>query len=175
MFQKLAHINRSAGFWGGLLLLGLGLELGALFYQYVLDYAPCVLCVQVRAWVMGLLLVGLLGLWLRHSRIGLILANLLGLAGSLGLLERSYQTLGTEMGFVEGTCSLTAGFPAFLPLNVWWPAVFKPLESCGYTPWIIPDLLSMAEALIVISVALVLLFVLMLPASLVAATGQQGK
>lgn len=170
MFQKLARINRSAWFWSGLFLLGLGMELGALFYQYVLDYYPCVLCVQVRAWVMGVMLAGLAGLWLRLHPVGLILANLLGLAASLGMLERSYQTLGTEMGFVEGSCSLLdAAFPAFLPLDTWWPAVFKPLESCGYTPWIIPELLSMAEILMVIAVALVLLFVIMLPASFIAA------
>ncbi|MEZ5447877.1 MAG: disulfide bond formation protein B [Thiolinea sp.] len=97
-----------------------------------------------------------------------IFANLLTLGAAIGMLERSYVTLGTEMGFVEGSCSqLTDGFPAWLPLDRWVPAVFEPLESCGLTPWVIPQWMSMAQALILVAGGLVLVMLVMTVVSLI--------
>lgn len=153
MFEK---VNRSSLFWIALIVLCIALEVGALYYQYVLDYLPCVLCVHVRAWVLLILVAAVLGLLLRHSRIGLMAANLLALIGAVGMLERSYVTLGTEMGWVDGSCgNMQANFPSWLALDQWLPAVFKPLESCGLTPWLIQEVLSMAQGLVLIAGGLV--------------------
>ncbi len=165
MLSKLAGFNRSALFWWLLILLCVGLEAGALFYQFVLGDDPCVLCVHVRAWVLGIGLAAALGLLLRKSWVGLMIANLVTLGFAAGLLERSYQVLGAERGFTDGVCSMNANFPAWLPLDQWLPAVFKPLESCGFTPWVIPDLVSMAEVLIVVAVGLALVMLVMLLSS----------
>ena len=166
MLNKLATLNRSAGFWLLLMLFAMGMLGMALFYQYVLGTLPCVLCVQIRAWVTAILLLAVLGLFLRHSRVGVILSNFLVLLASLAFAERAYVTLGTERGFVEGTCGMNPHFPAWLKLDDWLPAVYKPLESCGYTPWVIPDMLTMAEALMLVAVLLVLLMAVMLVTSL---------
>ena len=166
----LEKINRSSWFWWGIIVLCIALEAGALYYQYVLEYLPCVLCVHVRAWVAAIMLFAILGLWLRHSKAGLVVANLLlVLGGALGMLERSYVTLGTEMGWVQGSCGgMEAKFPAWLKLDEWLPAVFKPLESCGLTPWLIPDFMSMAEGLVAISLTLCVVMFLMLLVSLIS-------
>lgn len=166
MLEKFARLNRSAGFWITLIGLCLTLEGAALIYQYVFYYDPCVLCVHIRAWILGMLVASILGLLLRNSRVGLIISNLLVFMGSLGFVERSYRTLGTEMGFLEGTCSMNPNFPSFLALNKWLPSVFEPLTSCGYTPWVIPQILSMAQALMALSVLLAITFLVMLIASL---------
>lgn len=163
MLSVLSRFNRSTFFWVGLIVTCLALEGAALFYQYVLEYGPCVLCVHIRAWVLGIMLAAVLGLFLRHSRFGLVLANAATLLFTAGMVERSYRTLGTERGWFEGTCSMNPNYPAWLRLDEWLPAVFKPLEACGYTPWVIPELLSMAEALMLFSVGLaaVMLFLLL--------------
>lgn len=163
----LEKINRSAFFWVGIIVLCLAMEAGALYYQYVLDYLPCVLCVHVRAWVLFILLAAILGLFLRRGRLGLMVANLLVFVGALGMLERSYVTLGTEMGWIDGSCSeLQASFPTWLPLDHWFPALFKALESCGLTPWLIPQWLSMAQGLVGIAVLLSTVMLVLLMASL---------
>lgn len=166
MINRLERINRSAWFWMGLIVLALALEAGALYYQYIMDYPPCVLCVHVRAWVLAILVAALLGLFLRHSKWGLVLANALTLGAALGMLERSYQTLGVEMGWVEGTCgNMQANFPSWLKLDEWLPAVFEPLDSCGMTPWLIPQFLSMAQGLVLIAGVLSVLLFIFLVAS----------
>ncbi len=170
--NRLAAAGASSWCWLGVLVVGLAMEGGALFYQYVLDYWPCVLCIHVRIWVLGLILVSLLGLWLRRNR-GLLVTGYLLVAGiGAGLLERSWQLLGVERGTIEGTCSMESGLPAWFALDNWFPKLFKPLEPCGYTPELLFGV-TMAEALIVISVALVLVGLVLLVATLMRA-GARG-
>ncbi len=173
MLDKLNYLNRSGWFWSALIVLCIMMEGGALFYQYVLEYDPCMLCVHVRAWVLAMMIAAVIGLFLRHSRIGLVLANLLTFGTIIGFAERAYVTLGTERGWVDGSCGdLESGYPAWLPLDKILPAVFQPLEACGLTPWIIPQFMSMAEALILIAAGLLLVMLVLLPNSIRAAFSQ---
>ena len=161
MLAKLATLNRSPLFWGGLIFLCIVLEVAALYYQYVLEYLPCVLCVHIRAWVLAIMLAAIVGFLLRNSRPGLLVANLLTLTAAFGMVERAYMVLGTERGWVDGSCGdMQAGFPAWLALDKWLPSVFEALESCGLTPWVIPQWMSMAEALMLFSVALLLVMMI---------------
>ena len=73
----------------------------------------------------------------------------------IGLLERSYQLLGVERGFIMGDCSMNSGLPAWFALDKWLPSVFKVWEPCGYTPEILFGV-TMAEALMFISILLIL-------------------
>lgn len=164
MFSILAVIARSRVYWFLVLLLCLSLEGVALYYQYVLDYGPCVLCVQIRAWIAGLGVVAFL-MWL----IGYPLAffgQLLSLLLSGGLFYASWITLGVERGTVEGSCTMDPHFPAWLPLHQWLPPLFKPTEPCGYTPLLPVGHISMAEALVVISAIWVLVSLLLLLGSM---------
>ena len=154
MFTKLAIIGKSGWYWLALVLIGLSFEGVALFYQHVLDEMPCVLCIQVRLLVLVLILVALAALFLRHFKWPNVLAHLLTVLVAVGLLERSYQLLGTERGFTFGDCGLDLGLPDWLALEAWFPAVFKVQTSCGYTPELLFGI-TMAEALIVISAVFV--------------------
>jgi disulfide bond formation protein DsbB len=78
----------------------------------------------------------------------------------LGLLERSYQLLGTERGWIFGSCDFELGLPTWLDLQGWFPALFKVWEACGYTPELLFGI-TMAEALIVISSGLALVSLVM--------------
>ena len=154
VFTKLAIIGKSAWYWLALVLIGLSFEGVALFYQHVLDEMPCVLCIHVRLLVLAVILVALAALFLRHFKWLNVLAHLLTVLVAAGLLERSYQLLGTERGFTFGDCGLDLGLPDWLALETWFPAVFKVQTSCGYTPELLFGI-TMAEALIVISVVFV--------------------
>ena len=75
---------------------------------------------------------------------------------AVSLTERSYQLLGTERGFVFSDCGFDLGLPAWFAIEEWLPWLFRVETSCGYTPEIVFDI-TMAEALMVMSVGLLLL------------------
>ncbi len=166
MLNRLYSVARGAPYWACLILLALALEGVALFYQYRLDYPPCVLCIHVRVWVLGLVFVGVLGLMLRHLRGMLVLAQLLVTGIGAGMLERSLKLLGTERGTLEGSCAMESGLPPWFALDQWFPSVFQVMEPCGYTPELLFGI-TMAEALVVFSAALFLLGLGMTVVSLV--------
>ncbi|MDJ0655459.1 MAG: disulfide bond formation protein B [Xanthomonadales bacterium] len=155
MIQRLNNINQSAWFWLGIIGIGLAMEAVALFYQYGLDYGPCTLCSHVRAWILGGMMLAVLGFLVRRQNAlnGLAHLGLLGMAG--GLLYSSWQTLGVERGFIFSSCELGSGFPSWLPLHEWWPSIFEATELCGYTPYLLFGV-TMAEALVVVAAATIL-------------------
>jgi disulfide bond formation protein DsbB len=73
-----------------------------------------------------------------------------------GMLERSWQLLGTERGWIFGSCNMDAGLPAWFALDRWFPAVFEVKDACGYTPELLFGV-TMAEALLLFSLTLTLL------------------
>lgn len=156
MLQTLYKISANKWYWLVFLFLGIAFEATALFYQYALDYAPCVLCIHVRIWILGLILVALLALSLYRYRLGQIVAQLLMLIITAGLMERAYQLLGVERGFIMGNCTMESGLPAWFALDQWIPLVFQVWEPCGYTPELLFGI-TMAEALLVIFTLLFLL------------------
>jgi len=147
---RLTIFSKSAWYWLLLVVVGLSFESVALYYQYVLDLMPCVMCIQVRIWMMALILVSLAALWLRRNAFMLLLAHLLTVVIAIGLLERSYQLLGTERGFTFSDCGMDLGMPAWFALDAWFPALFQVQTSCGYTPELFFGI-TMAEVLIVFS------------------------
>ncbi|NVK43636.1 MAG: disulfide bond formation protein B [Oceanospirillaceae bacterium] len=165
MFDRLSALGRSALFWLAMIVLGLALEGVALYYQYQLGYGPCVLCVHIRLWLAGFILVALLGLVAHGSKPLRLMALTLSLVTMVGMLERSWKTLGIERGWIEGSCSMESGLPAWFAPDQWWPYVFEIWEPCGYTPEL-PLGITMAEALVAFSGVMVLFTLTMLVAGL---------
>ena len=153
--KKLTEEKTQRYYWIGLIVFSLALEASALFYQYVLDYLPCVLCIHVRVYLLGLILISILALAFNKNLIGRLLAHLLSLGIYIGLAERSYQLLGTERGFVFGECNMELGLPSWLALDQWLPSVFQVHTACGYTPELLFGI-TMAEALMLLSSVLVI-------------------
>jgi disulfide bond formation protein DsbB len=152
---RLTTISKSAWYWLLLVLIGLSFEGLALYYQYVLELMPCVMCIQVRIWMMALILVALAAIWIRRNAFMRLLAHMLTVVIAIGLLERSYQLLGTERGFTFSDCGMDLGMPAWFALDAWFPALFQVQASCGYTPELLFGI-TMAEALIVLSAVFLL-------------------
>lgn len=157
MLYKLQTIAHSRWYWLALLALGLSFISVALYYQYIREELPCVLCIQVRILVLCLTFVAF-NAFIFHNRWSSLTAHILTVLIAAGLLERSYQLLGTERGFVFGDCGFDLGLPSWLALDSWFPALFRVESSCGYSPELIFGI-TMAEALIVFSAAFVLISV----------------
>ncbi len=156
MLNKISNAGASRWYWLTLLLLGLSMEGVALLYQYQWDYAPCVLCIHVRIWLLGMITVVSVALWLqRYPYWGVVLHGLVTLLMA-GLLERSYQLLATERGWIFGSCNMDAGLPGWFALDRWLPAVFEVKEACGYTPELLFGI-TMAEALLLFSALMLML------------------
>ena len=154
--KQLDVIAHSQRYWLSSIAAGLSFLVLALVYQYTFEYDPCVMCIQIRLWVTLWILVSIIGLiTLRYDILNKI-AHLAVVLVAIGLVERSYQLLGTERGFVFGDCGFDLGLPAWFAIDEWLPSVFRIETSCGYTPELLFGI-TMAEALMLFSVALLLL------------------
>ena len=164
MLKKFVTFSQSVQYWVLLIVIGLAAEGLALFYQYKLDIRPCVLCIHVRIWVLGFIIVAGLAILVKHSRNLILVAHIINTAIMAGLLERSYQLLSIERGWAFGSCDFDLGLPQWLALEEWFPTMFKVWESCGYTPELVFGI-TMAEALILMSGSLLLISLSMLAVS----------
>lgn len=159
--NKIQTLMTTARFWGLFIVVGVLLESVALYYQYGLNEPPCVLCIHFRLLVAGLIIIGVLGLWLREHQWGRALLSFSFLLIAAGMLERAYQLVGTEQGFVIGECSMSLGLPTWLAIDQWMPWLFGVQTTCGYTP-IIAWNISMAESLMAMAIVLCLSAIVML-------------
>ncbi|MCH6565476.1 MAG: disulfide bond formation protein B [Proteobacteria bacterium] len=153
MLELIRQFSQSKLYWVLLITLGLSLEAAALYYQYVLDEWPCVLCIHIRVWISGFIVLAVLALLVGSTRWltrGLHLVNTVIMAG---FVERSWQTLAVERGWVFGDCDMESGLPSWFALDKWFPAIFEVQTACGYTPLILFNI-TMAEVLMVVSSSL---------------------
>ena len=150
MKELLHNLSTQRRYWAALILIGAALEGGALYYQYVLDEWPCVLCIHVRIWVAAFMLLAMVAIFCTNSIVTSRIAHFLNVGIMVGLLERSWRVLAVERGWIFGDCDMDLGMPTWFALDKWLPSLFEVQTSCGYTPLIIFDI-TMAESLVVIS------------------------
>lgn len=155
IFHQLKEASHHRGYWLLCILVGASLLGAALFYQHVLGERPCLLCIQIRLWISLLVIASFVGLLVQKNNVMNTMAHVAVVLIAIGLVERCYQLLGTERGFVFGDCGFELGLPGWLPLDVWLPSVYYVETSCGYTPEIAFGI-TMAEALMLFSVCLLL-------------------
>lgn len=156
MKEFLIDLGRQRRYWVLLILAGLALEAGALYFQYALDEWPCVLCIHVRILVLGFVLVGLLALFFTESVAAMRLFHGLNSLLMAWLVERSWQVLAVERGWIFGDCAMDLGMPPWFALDKWLPSVFEVQTACGYSPLLLFEI-TMAEALLVISILLLIM------------------
>jgi disulfide bond formation protein DsbB len=147
--------------WIAFILACLSFEVLALYYQYALDFLPCVVCIHVRILLLGFLILSILGLVSRRLLLARVVVLLALLTSSAALIERSWQLLGTERGFIMGSCSFDLGLPSWLALDKWMPLIFKVQTACGYTPELAFGV-SMAEVLLFVFCATTLFMLYLL-------------
>jgi len=156
MHSLLINLSRQRRYWALLILVGIALEAGALYYQYALDELPCVLCIHVRMLVMAFIFVGILAIFCTNSMPGMRFFHGLNTLVLGWLVERSWQVLAVERGWVFGDCDMDLGMPAWFAIDQWLPSVFEVQTACGYTPFVIFEI-TMAETLLVITALMLII------------------
>ena len=137
--------------WVALIVICIGLEAGALYFQEALLTYPCELCIYTRVWLAAIALVALPGLVLRKTiwPMRALLAIELGL--TIGLATDVWELLALEYGWAgAGVCSMFPSFPSWAPLDEWLPIMFQVQGPCMATPEVMLGL-SMADGLSVSS------------------------
>jgi disulfide bond formation protein DsbB len=156
MKQFLIDLSMQRRYWAILILVGIALECSALYYQYVLDEWPCLLCIHIRMLVFAFILLASIAIFCTQSTLATRVAHGLNVIIMLGMVERSWQVLAVERGWVFGNCEMDLGMPAWFALDKWIPSLFEVQTSCGYTPLILFNI-SMAEVLLVFSALLLIM------------------
>lgn len=156
MSQFFHNLSRQRAPWLLLALSALGLELAALYFQYVMELNPCVLCVYERVAVLGVILAGLVAfiapsVWLfRWSGI------LLWLASALWGLSLAMEHTGIQVNpSTGGSCDFLANYPSWAPFDQWLPQVFEPTGYCDEIQWQFLTLSMPQWMLVVYSIYLV--------------------
>jgi len=137
--------------WLILTLSAFGLEIAALYFQYSLGLAPCIMCIYQRTALWGIVLAGLIGLIGNKSIILRLLSyGLWGFSAVWGLLiaieHVDMQT--AEFSFMFA-CEIVPNFPQWAPLHEWIPMLFEANGDCGDIKWQFLGL-SMPQVMIVI-------------------------
>ena len=156
MKEFLVNLSTQRRYWAALILIGAALEGGALYYQYVLDEWPCVVCIHVRIWVAAFMLLAMVAIFCTNSIVATRIAHFLNIGIMVGLLERSWKVLAVERGWIFGDCDMDLGMPSWFALDKWIPSLFEVQTACGYTPLIIFNI-TMAESLVVISALMLIM------------------
>jgi disulfide bond formation protein DsbB len=154
-------------YWLFLIALGVALLAIALYYQYVLDYPPCVLCIHVRMLTAAFIVVAVIMLWANRFGVARLAGHIVTTAIMAWLAQRSWQLLATERGWTFGDCDMLSGLPAWIPIEKWFPFLFAIHEPCGYTPDL-PLGLTMAEALVGIFFSLTAIGVILMVITIAA-------
>ena len=158
MRYSLHLLGQSRFYWLFVLTGALLVEAIALYYQYFLDEPPCVLCIHVRLWIALIAVLALVFVILPKTP-GIISHSLMALTG-IAMIERSWQLLGNERGFIIGSCGFDTGLPSWFAPDRWFPLLFEIQTTCGYTPEVVFGI-TMAEALLAGSVVFTLFCVAM--------------
>lgn len=138
MFQMLKSVSLQRWPWLLLALTALLLLVAGLYFQYVLNYQPCIKCVYVRVAFAGIVLAALLvTIAPKHSLLRVLgILHWLGWAG-FGVMQ-AQELVNIEQILASGgftTCALFADFPTWLALDKWLPSVFDVTGTCGGVDW----------------------------------------
>lgn len=133
----LSGISRTRTPWLLLALIAFLFEATALYFQYAMDLAPCIMCIYQRTAVLGVLAAGLLGainpaqMWSRLLGFATwLVASIWGL-----LIAREHIMMQTTTDPFAFVCEFEPNFPSFMPLHEWIPSFFAATGDCGNIDW----------------------------------------
>ncbi|MFC6439520.1 disulfide bond formation protein DsbB [Bowmanella sp. JS7-9] len=137
MIKTIAEWPTHPTAWKLLFISALGLEVCALYFQYVLDLQPCIMCVYQRTAVFGVLFAALLGIFSSENTLLRLLAQALWLVSAIWglLIAREHVAIQQDpFGFFAG-CEIVPNFPSWAPLHEWLPQIFAATGDCGDIDW----------------------------------------
>jgi disulfide bond formation protein DsbB len=162
VFSQLKSFSQHRLSWALLFVFVIFFELCALFFQHIMNLAPCVMCIYERVAMFGIGAAALVGLispqyWP---------IRFIGLLGWLAASVKGYQLATQHVDYQLNpspfaTCDIYVQFPSWAPLNQWLPSVFEAYGDCSEIVWQWLTL-SMPQWLVIIyaaNIAVSLLFI----------------
>ena len=123
--------------WQFLAFSALALELTALYFQYVMGLAPCIMCIYQRTAIWGIFFAGIVGsLGNKNIVLRLIAFSLWGVGAIWGLLIaiEHVEIQSATLSFLY-SCEFVPNFPSWAPLHQWLPFLFEATGDCGDINW----------------------------------------
>jgi protein dithiol:quinone oxidoreductase len=156
-------ITHSKTAWLLLAVTALGLELTALYFQYVLYLEPCVLCVYERGAVALIIIAGILGLIDPNNGLLRLGGYILWVGGAIWGLYLTIKHAGIQMGLIQdsASCDFIANFPAWLQLDQWIPWLFNPTGYCEDVQWQFLGM-SMPQSMVMVNAIYLIVLVMVL-------------
>lgn len=113
------------------------LEIMALFFQYKMGLAPCIMCIYQRTAVLGLLIAGIIGTSNpEHRGVRLLAYSVWAVSSVWGfIIAREHIEMQTTTDPFAFSCEFEPNFPAFMPLHEWIPSFFAATGDCGNIDW----------------------------------------
>ncbi|TYK65505.1 disulfide bond formation protein DsbB [Colwellia echini] len=133
----LSKITTTQKPWLLLGLSALGLELTALYFQYILDLQPCIMCVYQRLAIISIAVAGMIGaIGYKHIFARLIGYCLWGTGAIWGtLIAIEHVEMQRNSGSMFFSCDIIPNFPTWAPLHEWLPFLFEATGDCGEISW----------------------------------------
>lgn len=162
MLSVIKAISKNRIAWLLLIISCSVLEVIALYFQYGMGLAPCVMCIYERVALLVILLSGVIGFFFPHIALLRGTALLIGAYGAyrgmlLAIKHTDYQLHPAPWN----QCSPFVDFPKMFPLDDWLPAFFAPSGDCSKISWQLWGL-SMPQWLIIIFSMYLLVFILLI-------------
>jgi disulfide bond formation protein DsbB len=123
--------------WLLLAISALSLEMVALYFQYIMDLKPCIMCVYQRVAILGIALAGAIGyLGCQYMLARLFAYILWGVGAVWGLLIAiEHVEIQASSGSLFFSCEFIPNFPSWAPLHEWIPFLFEATGDCGEISW----------------------------------------
>ena len=136
LHHKLSELSTSTRAWFILLVSTIGLEVAALYFQYLMDLRPCIMCIYQRTAVFGIMF-SILPVVLLNNIMTRFLAFVgWGVSSIWGLLIAiEHVDIQTAANPFFATCEFVPNFPSWLPLHEWLPNIFAATGDCGDINW----------------------------------------
>jgi disulfide bond formation protein DsbB len=160
----LSNLSTNKKAWQLLSVSALGLELAALYFQYVMGLAPCIMCIYQRTAIWAIFFAGIVGSFGYHHIIGRVVAYALWGTGAIwGLLIaiEHVDIQSATMSFLY-SCEFVPNFPSWAPLHEWLPFLFEATGDCGDINWqffgyTMPQMMIAVYGVFTLAFALILL------------------
>ena len=166
----LSELSTTSRPWQLLAFIALGLEACALFFQYVMELQPCIMCVYQRLAIATIFAAGVVGSLGYHNIYARSISYILwGLGSIWGLIIaiEHVEIQESENSFFY-SCEFIPNFPSWAPLHEWMPWLFEATGDCGKISWQFLGF-SMPQWMIVVYAGLSLVFIAVLANRLIQA------
>ena len=132
----IASLPTSRAAWLTLAASAFILEICALFFQYFLNLAPCIMCIYQRTAVLGLVFCAVSAIN-PHQVLLRVFGYLCWAVSAFWgwSIANEHIAMQQNTNPFAFSCEIVPNFPSFMPLHQWIPSFFEATGDCGQISW----------------------------------------